>query len=125
MASATHLQRLVAQGAWEELPQELLAKVLLALQAAGPSAIPEVEGLGFAQVSAIVRLVCSAWKGAHDASVTRLQVRQESTEEAMGLLVRLFPAAVAINLSGCGIVTDEGLRTVDSLSPQPQARALR
>jgi hypothetical protein len=43
----------VKEGGWAELPDELLAKVLEVLQAAG-----QAGGLGFSQTSATVRLVC-------------------------------------------------------------------
>ena len=42
------------EGGWAELPDELLAKVLELLQAAG-----QAGGLGFSQTSATVRLVCA------------------------------------------------------------------
>ena len=51
------------------------------LQVAG-----QAGGLGFSQV-ATVRLVCAAWKAVHDALVTRLVLRQQTTDEAMGMLV--------------------------------------
>jgi hypothetical protein len=72
-------------GGWADLPDELVAKVLELLQA-------EEGGLGFSQASATVRLVCSGWKAVHYAVVTRLVQTRETTDEAMGMLVRRFPA---------------------------------
>ena len=66
------------EGGWAELPDELLAKVLELLQAAGW----QEGGLGFSQTSATVRLVCAGWKAVHDALVTRLVLRQQTTDEA-------------------------------------------
>jgi hypothetical protein len=79
----------VKEGGWAELPDELLAKVLELLQAAG-----QAGGLGFSQTSATVRLVCAAWKAVHDALVTRL--RRQTTDEAKGMLVLRFPAMVSL-----------------------------
>jgi hypothetical protein len=78
----------VKEGGWAELLDELLAKVLELLQAAG-----QTGGLGFSQTSATVRLVCVGWKAVHDALVTRLVLRRQTTDEAMGMLVLRFPAA--------------------------------
>ena len=47
----------VTEGGWADLREELLAKVLEVLEAAG-----QQGGFGFTQVSATVRLVCAAWK---------------------------------------------------------------
>jgi hypothetical protein len=78
----------VKEGGWAELLDELLAKVLELLQAAG-----QTGGLGFSQTSATVRLVCVGWKAVHDALVTRLVLRRQTTDEAMGMLVLRFPVA--------------------------------
>ena len=79
----------VKVGGWAELPDELLAKVLELLQVAG-----QAGGLGFSQV-ATVRLVCAGWKAVHDALVTRLVLRRQTTDEAMGMLVLRFPAVAS------------------------------
>jgi hypothetical protein len=130
-------RRETVEGEWAELPDELLAKVLELLHA-------EVGGLGFSKASATVRLVCAAWKAVYDALVTRLLLRRETTDEAMGMLVRRFPAVVSLvvmksvpnetlaltdqgvhavsslraltslDLSRCRQMTDEGLRAVSS-----------
>jgi hypothetical protein len=110
---------------WAELPEELvekvLAKVLELLQAAG-----QEGGLGFSPASATVRLVCSAWKVVHDALVTRLVLREETTDEAMGMLVRRFPAVASVEFK-VGVVcvlTDKGVRAAalrSSLSISPSA----
>jgi hypothetical protein len=55
-------------GGWADMPDELLAKVLELLEAAGR----QEGGLGFPQTSATVRLVCAGWKAVHDALVRRL-----------------------------------------------------
>ena len=83
-----------AQSDWAELPDELVEKVLELLQAAGRSE-PQDEGLGFFQATATMRLVCAAWKAVHDAMVKRLVLIRKTTDEAMGVLVRLFPAVVS------------------------------
>jgi hypothetical protein len=74
---------------WADLPEELVVKVL---EAAGWQ-----EGvLGFSQASATVRLVCAGWKAVHDALVMRLVLRRETTDEAMGMLVRCCPAVASL-----------------------------
>jgi bacterioferritin-associated ferredoxin len=100
---------------WAELPRELVEKVLELLQAAG-----QAGGLGFSQASATVRLVCSGWKAVHDALVTRLMLSVHITDEAMGMLVRSFPAVVSLELKHGGyeedVLTDESMRAVSSLT---------
>ena len=83
----------VKEGGWAELPDELLAKVLELLQAAG-----QTGGLGFSQTSATVRLVCVGWKAVHGALVMRLVLRRETTDEAMGMLVLRFPAVASLEV---------------------------
>jgi hypothetical protein len=67
------------------MPDELLAKVLQVLQAAGG----QDGGLGFSseEASATVRLVCAGWKAVHDAMVRRLVLRRQTTDEAVCMLV--------------------------------------
>jgi hypothetical protein len=106
-----------AQSDWAELPDELVEKVLELLHAAGRSE-PQDEGLGFFRASATMRLVCAAWKAVHDAMVERLVLSLKTTDEAMGRLVRLFPAVVSLEMkqgSGWGVLTDEGMRAVSGL----------
>ena len=38
------------------------------------------------------------WKAVHDALVTRLVLRQQTTDEAMGMLVLRFPAVVSLEV---------------------------
>ena len=98
------------EGEWADLREELLAKVLEVLEAAG-----QQGGLGFTQASATVRLVCAAWKAVHDALVTRLVLRPQTTDEAMGMLVRSFPAVVSLETTSYwrgSVLTDSGLRAV-------------
>jgi hypothetical protein len=119
------------------LPEELVSKVLEMMQPAGQDG-----GWGFTQSSATVRLVSSQWRAMHDALVTRLVLRPETTDEAVGMLVKRFPAVVSIerkfgdwdvltnaglralsnppaltflDISFCNKVTNEGLRAVSSL----------
>jgi hypothetical protein len=108
-------QRETVKGKWAELPDELVEKVLELLQAAGRS---EPQGpFGFSQATATVRLVCSGWKAVHDAMVMRLVLSRQTTDEAMGMLVRSFPAVVSLEMKsgGLGVLTDEALRAVSSL----------
>jgi hypothetical protein len=103
-------QRAMVSG-WADMREELLAKVL-ELQA-------EEGGLGFSKASATVRLVCAAWKAVYDALVTRLVLRRETTDEAMGMLVRRFPAVVSLEMKSVPqdtlALTDQGVRAVSSL----------
>ena len=89
--------------------EELLAKVLELLQAAGW----QQGGLGFSQTSATVRLVCAGWKAVHDALVRRLVLRRQTTDEAVGMLVRSFPAVASLEVKGdywaSAVLTDEGV----------------
>jgi hypothetical protein len=59
---------------------------------------PEEGGLGFTQVSATVRLVCAGCKTVHDALVMRLVLRRQTTDEAMGMLLRRFPTVASLKL---------------------------
>jgi hypothetical protein len=102
---------------WAELPDELLAKVLEMMEAAGQSE-PQEGGLGFSRSSATVRLVCAAWKVVHDALVKRLVLSSWTNDEAMGMLVRRFPAVTSMQIKWTGewaALTDEGVRAVSNL----------
>ena len=108
------------KGGWAELPDELVEKVLEQLQAAGQS---EPQGpFGLSQATATVRLVCSGWKAVHDAMVKRLVLRLETTDEAVGMLARRFPAMVSLEFkykSGgplWGVLTDQGMLAVSNLT---------
>ena len=68
----------------------------------------------FSQASATVRLVCAGWKAVHDALVTRLVLRRQTTDEAVGMLLRCFVGGLA-GVHGRHLGTDEGLRAVSSL----------
>jgi hypothetical protein len=104
-------QRAMVSG-WADLREELLVKVLELLQA-------EEGGLGFSKASATVRLVCAAWRAVYDTQVTRLVLRRETTDEAMGMLVRRFPAVVSLEMKSVPqdtlALTDQGVRAVSSL----------
>jgi hypothetical protein len=58
------------------------------------------------------------WKAVHDALVTRLVLRRQTTDEAVGILVRRFPAVVSLEFKGDErrVLTDEGMRAVSSLT---------
>jgi hypothetical protein len=67
--------------------------------------------------------VCAAWKAVHDAMVKRLVLpRHTTTDEAMGMLARLFPAVVSLEIKwksggpGWGVLTDQGMLAVSSLT---------
>jgi hypothetical protein len=113
-------QATVEEGGWAELPDELvakvLAKVLELLQAAGQSEPQAV--LGFSRASATLRLVCAAWKAVHDALVKRLVLSKRTTDEAVGMLLRRFPAVVSLEIKRepgvFAMLTDKALRAVSS-----------
>ena len=108
---------MVTEGGWADMREELLSMVLEKLQAAGQSA-PQ-GSFGFSDATATVRLVCSGWKAVHDAVVMRLVLRLQTTDEAVGMLARRFPAvSVDFKRSGgeWGVLTDQGLRAVSSLT---------
>ena len=65
-------------------------------------------------------VVCAGWKAVHDALVRRLVLRRQTTDEAMDMLVRCFPAVVSLEVKGdtWGVLTDEGLRAASSLRAQ-------
>ena len=103
-----------AQSGYAALPGELLGKVLQCLLARW-----RAGGLGFYRATATMRLVCKGWRAGHDAVVRRLVLRLEASDEAVGRLVRRFPALVSLAFKhgeGRGVVTDESLRAVSSLS---------
>jgi hypothetical protein len=109
---------------------DLLPKILEALQAAGQEeGKPQEEGLGFSKATAVVRLVCAGWRAVYDALVMRLVIKRETTDEAVGMLVRRFPAVVSVQFKWPGypghVVTDEGMRTVCSLLPALTSLKLR
>jgi hypothetical protein len=97
-----------------QLSEELVSKVLEAMQPAGQDG-----SWGFSRAFASVRLLCSQWKAIHDAMVTRLLLRPVITDEAMRMLVQRFPAVVSIKIKGdgwgVGMLTDQGLRAVSIL----------
>jgi hypothetical protein len=84
-------RRRETEGGWANMREELLTKVL---EAAGR----QQGGLGFSQTSATVRLVCAGWKAVHDPLVRRLVLRRETTDEAVGMLVRSFPAVASLEV---------------------------
>ena len=67
-----------------------------------------------------MRLVCAAWKAVHDALVMRLVLRRVTADEAMGMLMRSFPAVVSLEVKGAyggelAALTGKGVRAVSSL----------
>jgi hypothetical protein len=110
----------VQEGEWADLPKDLLAKVLKMLWSlpCGPTERKYSQGF-FKGRCLTLRLVCSGWKAMHDAMVTELLLQGKTTDEAMGMLVRRFPAAVSLRLLGGGdanALTDKGMRAVSSLT---------
>jgi hypothetical protein len=83
------------------------------LQAAGH----QERALGFSQASATVRLVRAAWKAVHDALVTRLVLRRETTDEAMGILVLRVPAVASIEVKVGGAWGVDGRGAASSEQP--------
>jgi len=109
-----------AGGGWAALLEDLLPTILEAMQAAGRRAWePHEEGLGFSKATAVVREVCAGWQGVHDALVTRLVFERRMNDEAVGMVVRRFPAVVSVQfkLIAWHEVTDEGVQEVCSLLP--------
>ena len=43
-----------------------------------------------------MRLVCAGWKAVHDALVTRLVLRRQTTDDVMGMLLLRFSAVVSL-----------------------------
>jgi hypothetical protein len=111
----------VTGGGWAALLEDLLPKILEALQADDQEeGKPQEEGLGFSKASAVVRQVCAGWQAVHDALVTRLVFERRMDDEAVGMLVRRFPAVVSVQFKGPPgghFVTDEGVRAVCSSLP--------
>jgi hypothetical protein len=109
----------VTGGGWARLLEDLLPKILEALQATERNK-PQEEGLGFSKASVVVRQVCAGWQAVHDALVTRLVFERQMNDEAVGMLVRRFPAVVSVQFWGVfggHFVTDEGVRAVCSSLP--------
>ena len=61
-----------------------------------------------------MRLVSAGWKAVHDALVTRLVLRGQTTDDAVGILVRRFLAVASLEYKGGGwrVLTDEAMRAV-------------
>ena len=118
MLRAQRRRETVTEGGWAELPDELLAKVLELLQAGGRG------GLGFSRASTTVRLVCAGWKAVHDALVRRLVLRGQTTDEAVGMLVRRFPAVVSLEYKGGGMARVDGRGAASSGEQQPALTSL-
>ena len=119
LSAATPAEEGSTESLWAELPPELLAKVLEMLPAAEQSA-PQAGGWRGCKDSAAVRLVCAQWQAVHDAMVTRLVLRRQTTDEAVGKLVRRFPTVVSLEVKGTraqtAALTDQGLRAVSNLA---------
>ena len=96
MLRAQRRRETVTEGGWAELPDELVTKVL------GKVLQAEEGGVGFTQASAMVRLVSAGWKAVHDALVTRLVLRGQTTDQAVGMLVRWFPAVASLEYKNDG-----------------------
>jgi hypothetical protein len=85
-----------------DLPEQLLRKVLEALQAVEQCA-PQDGGWGACKAPATVRLVCSGWKCRYDALVMRLLLRR-ATDERAGVLVRRWLAGPQV-LKACMVTS--------------------
>ena len=96
-----------------------MAKVLEMLQAAGWTE-PQTGGFGFSEASGAMRLVSAGWKAVYDALVTRLVLRRQTTDEAVGILVRRFPAVVSLEFKGTAQPRASDLR---EKNPNPLERA--
>ena len=94
-------QEQAVTGAWAALGGAaggtVLAMVLKALEAAEHSP-PQIGGWGGCKVSATIRLVSPRWQAAHDAMVERLELGEDTTDEAVGILVRRFPALTTVEI---------------------------
>ena len=110
-------QTTVTAGGLAELPLELMEKVLLeVLRGADQEEDePQEGGLGFSKATAVVRLVCSGWQALYDALVTRLLLRKEITDKAVGMLVRRFPAVSSLDLSNNHNITNVAVLAVSSM----------
>jgi hypothetical protein len=127
-AAQEELTEVKAPQGWAELPPELLEKVLELLHAPLWREPPHCclgdstprEDFGFCKAVAVVRAVCAGWQAVHDAAVTRLVfARMKMTDEAVGMLVRRFPAVASVEfewVSEGHEVTDEGVLAVSSMS---------
>jgi hypothetical protein len=76
----------------------------------------------FSQASAMVSTVCARWKAGHDALVKRLVLKRETTDEAVGMLVRRFPTveykrqwATRSMSKETLALSDKGVRAVSNL----------
>jgi len=111
-----------AGGGWAALLEDLLPTILEAMQAAGQEeGEPQEEGLGFSKATAVVREVCAGWQAVHDALVTRLVFKRRMNDEAVGMLVRRFPAVTSVEFEWVVYpsheVTDAGVKEMCSLLP--------
>ena len=123
LGTVVQAEERAAQQGWVELPPELFFKVLDVLQEVGTSE-PQEGGLGFCKAVAVVREVCAGWQAVHDAEVKRLVFDRQTTDEAVGMLVRRFPAVTSVL---CKRVSPEHKLTnagVLSLSSMPALTSL-
>ena len=111
-----------SRSAWAQLPTELLTKVFELVQAeGGRSGSPTLpgDGLGFCEATAEMRLVCAEWRVVHDAALRRLKLRAKTTDKALTMLTRRFPAVTSMQLKGTwqrsALLTDEGMCAVSRL----------
>jgi len=98
--TVTAARREQAKG-WAALRPELLEKVFAVLQAAGRSE-PLEGGSAFSKAVAVVREVCTCWQAVHDAAVKRLVFKRVMTDEAVGMLVRRYPATTSVQFKTVG-----------------------
>ena len=91
---------------WEELPEELLRRVLEHVMLERG----QKRGRG------AVRAVSRRWRALHDAVCQRLRVHDGVTDEVMHALCGRLPVLTDLNLGGVTSLTEDGLRAVGGLT---------
>jgi len=95
---------------WEELPEELLTRVL-------GHVMLEYGGFGLRKRwCSDVRGVSRQWRAVHDGVCESLHVRNGVTDEGMHMLCGRLPALTFLWLGGVKSLTEDGLRAVGGLT---------
>jgi hypothetical protein len=92
---------------WEELPEELLRRVLEHVM---------LWRWKRRCCGGVVRGVSRRWRAVHDAACRRLRVRDGITDEGMHALCGRLPALTHLNLNEVTSLTEDGLRAVGGLA---------
>jgi hypothetical protein len=92
---------------WEELPEELLRRVLEHVM---------LWRWKRRWCGGVVRGVSRRWRAVHDAACRRLCVHDGITDEGMHALCGRLPALTHLNLDGVTSLTEDGLRAVGGLA---------